>query len=90
MAHELMENDQMFSVAETPWHGLGRILKDAPTIEEALVAANLDWRVRQLPLFANQPPHKWADGAGETAYLNARGASTRGHRRSVHLGVFSV
>jgi len=47
MAH-LVEN--MFSVLETPWHGLGRILQSAPTMEDAIVAAGLDWGVRLQPL----------------------------------------
>jgi phage/plasmid-like protein (TIGR03299 family) len=57
MAHELMENDQMFSVLKTPWHGLGRILGDSPSIDEALIAANLLWKVALLPLYALQQPN---------------------------------
>lgn len=56
MAHELMANDNMFSVKETPWHGLGTVLPQAPTVEEALIAANLTWQVRTLNLAAFQPP----------------------------------
>jgi len=53
MAHEIMENDNMFSVLETPWHGLGVVLDSPPTIEEALIQASLDWTVEKMPLFYN-------------------------------------
>ncbi|MCK9350819.1 MAG: DUF932 domain-containing protein [Clostridiales bacterium] len=55
MAHELMEHDNMFSVQETPWHGLGIILPNAPSIDDALRIAKLDWQVRMLPLYAQDP-----------------------------------
>jgi phage/plasmid-like protein (TIGR03299 family) len=51
MAHELMKKDTMFSVKETPWHKLGVVLPEAPTVEQAIIAANLDWEVRTKPLF---------------------------------------
>ena len=35
--------ETMFSVRETPWHGLGRIVMDAPASREALELAGLDW-----------------------------------------------
>jgi len=60
MSHELMQNDNMFSVRETPWHGLGVILPEAPSIDEALKISNLDWQVRGLPLYAQQPGKKGA------------------------------
>jgi phage/plasmid-like protein (TIGR03299 family) len=47
MSH-LIEN--MFSVKETPWHGLGTILQNAPTIDEALKLAGLDWLVNKVKL----------------------------------------
>ena len=48
MAH-LVEN--MFSVIETPWHGLGKILDAPPTIEEGIIRAGLDWKVTTEKLF---------------------------------------
>ena len=36
--------ETMFSVRETPWHGLGRIIMDAPASREALELAGLDCR----------------------------------------------
>ncbi|MBQ8043383.1 MAG: DUF932 domain-containing protein [Clostridia bacterium] len=45
MAHLIMENDNMFSVKQKPWHGLGTVVETAPTIEEGIKLANLDWTV---------------------------------------------
>ena len=39
--------ESMFSVRETPWHGLGTIIHDAPDSKEAIRLAGLDWRVEQ-------------------------------------------
>lgn len=44
MAHEIEKNDSMFSVREVPWHGLGNVIEETPTIEEAIVASGLDWK----------------------------------------------
>lgn len=43
--------ESMFSVRETPWHGLGTIVQEAPTSADALQLAGLDWEVVQKPLF---------------------------------------
>lgn len=47
MAHEI---ENMFSVRETPWHGLGAVVQEAPTAAEAIKLAGLDWRVKTMPL----------------------------------------
>lgn len=39
--------ETMFSVRETPWHGLGTIIEKAVTSENALKLAGLDWNVVQ-------------------------------------------
>ena len=51
MAHMILENDNMFSVGEAPWHKLGVVLDAPPTIEEAIEAAKLNWEVGTKPLF---------------------------------------
>jgi phage/plasmid-like protein (TIGR03299 family) len=53
MAHELVENkDTMFSVKEKPWHGLGTVLENSPTIEEAIKYSGLTWEVGLKQLYA--------------------------------------
>lgn len=50
MAHLLEMIDgkaQMFSVKKTPWHGLGVILDEPPTAEDAIVSAGLNWEVEK-------------------------------------------
>lgn len=48
MAHQVQS---MFSVQKTPWHGLGVILDEAPTSEDAIVAAGLNWKVEFRDLY---------------------------------------
>ena len=49
--------ETMFSVREKPWHGLGIIVKEAPTSADALRLAVLDWNVVQEPIYTecNEP-----------------------------------
>ena len=54
MAHELEiinGKAQMFSVLETPWHGLGAVLNMAPSAAEAQSLAGLDFKVSLQDLF---------------------------------------
>ena len=39
--------ETMFSTREVPWHGLGKIVSEAPASKEALELAGLDWEVIQ-------------------------------------------
>lgn len=58
MSHEV---ENMFYLNQTPWHGLGERLVEPPSIEEAIVAAGLDWKVDTKPLFLDdgtQAPSK--------------------------------
>lgn len=45
--------ESMFYVRETPWHGLGTKVLDAPASKDALALAGLDWRVLQEPIYTS-------------------------------------
>ena len=57
MAHQLLD-DTMFYVGETPWHKLGVPLDNPPTIEEAVILANLDWEVYKEPTYFLKTMHE--------------------------------
>ncbi len=42
--------ESMFYVRKAPWHGLGTRVEEAPSSEEALALAGLDWNVIQKPI----------------------------------------
>ena len=44
-------DESMFYVRETPWHGLGIKVNEAPASKEALIVAGLDWSVLQEPIY---------------------------------------
>ncbi|MGN8799132.1 DUF932 domain-containing protein [Candidatus Merdisoma sp. HCP28S3_D10] len=46
--------ESMFYVRETPWHGLGTRVLEAPSSKEALGLAGLDWRVIQEPIYTGE------------------------------------
>lgn len=43
--------ETLFVTREPAWHGLGTILPESPTSEDAIVAAGLDWKVEKKPIF---------------------------------------
>lgn len=43
--------ESLFSVRETPWHGRGIIVEEAPSSEEAIRLAGLNWEVQQQPIY---------------------------------------
>ena len=45
--------ETMMYVRETPWHGLGTKVAEAPTSADALRLAELDWTVDQHPVFTD-------------------------------------
>ena len=46
--------ESMFYVRETPWHGLGTRVIKAPSSEDALIAAGLNWNVIQEPIYTGE------------------------------------
>lgn len=56
MAHEIMEHDNMISVHEVPWHGLGVVLPDYPTVWQAQEMSGLTWKARKEPVFFRSQP----------------------------------
>lgn len=46
--------ENMFYVRETPWHGLGTRVMEAPGSKEALALAGLDWNVIQESIYTEQ------------------------------------
>ena len=48
MAHEI---ENMMYVGDTPWHGLGTRFVEPPSLDDAMVAAGLDWKVEINPVF---------------------------------------
>ncbi len=67
--------ESMFYVREKPWHGLGTMVREAPSSADALRLAGLDWPVRQEPVYT-------FDGAEVSGYK----ANVRDSDRKV-LGV---
>ncbi len=64
MSHGITTNDQMFSVRQVPWHGLGVVLDDYPTsIDEALDKAGLGWKVTHGDVLVVKAP-EWTDDFG--------------------------
>ena len=58
MAHEIMENDFMFSGRGiVPWHDIGKVLDGVLTSEDAIREAKLDWKVEQVPVYS---ANNWA------------------------------
>ncbi|MFO0845841.1 MAG: DUF932 domain-containing protein [Gemmataceae bacterium] len=62
MAHMV---ESMFSVRKAPWHGLGVVVRDAPSVEEGLRLAGLDWSVSRQRLYT-------PDGQQAPAYAVVR------------------
>jgi phage/plasmid-like protein (TIGR03299 family) len=57
MAHKIHIDSKneasFFTVREVAWHGLGKVLQNCPTSEEAIKLAKLDFEVAKAPIFAS-------------------------------------
>ena len=63
--------ESMFSTRVTPWHGLGKIVAEAPTSEDAIHLAGLDWDVVQQKIYLE-------DGTEiKDAYANVRSSDNK-------------
>lgn len=66
MSHEIMNSDGLVLVGIPAWHGLGTVVKDAPTAREALKIAKLDWRLDLAPVYCEtQELYSLSDGGLE-------------------------
>lgn len=45
--HEITSTDNIVLHKEMAWHGLGTVVEEAPTTEEALQLANMNWNINQ-------------------------------------------
>jgi phage/plasmid-like protein (TIGR03299 family) len=51
--------EEMYSVREIPWHGLGSVLPEYPkSVDEVLTAAGLNWEVGEFPVQVTLPSGK--------------------------------
>jgi hypothetical protein len=87
MSHGITTNDQMFSVRQVPWHGLGVVLDEYPkSIDQALDNAGLGWKVTHGDVLVVKAP-EWTDdfGTKHPAELipgqGIQGQPARGHWR---------
>lgn len=53
MSHDITSRDVVALAGTQAWHGLGLVLPDAPTVDQALDAARLRWRVERRPLWTS-------------------------------------
>ena len=55
MGHEIYESDNVLTVGEKPWDGLGVNIPEAVPPLEAMVMAGLDWEVEKRPVHIQSP-----------------------------------
>jgi len=75
MAHNLNFNSftgkhSFFSVQQPAWHGLGQIIKEYPTSEQAMVHAGLDFDVIKRPLHTSIDAMQFIDGELKEVPMN--------------------
>lgn len=51
MAHHITRKDNLFYVGEKPWHGIGKRVDGVLTASEAIIAADLGWKVNSSKIY---------------------------------------
>lgn len=69
MGHGMEEDDYMFAVGGGQWHDIGAKIDRAPSIEEGIRAAKLDWTVSLRALYTAASPTQLAEIAGHRAIV---------------------
>ena len=69
MAHEITSTDNLFSVRQPTWHGLGAVLDMHPTREEAQQLAH-PWEPISVPVYTAEP--RVIDGELRTEYVEVK------------------
>lgn len=88
MSHEITSTDNMISVREMPWHGLGEVWDDHPTRREAQIAVH-NWEPVERPVYVQEPQIN-LDGTISTEFVEV--ADSKAIQRSDNgdtLGVVS-
>ena len=88
MSHEITDIDEMFSVRQPTWHGLGQILDDYPSRQEAQQIAH-PWEPISEPLY-REVPYFDESGLPQTRYEKVEGYVANSRSDNAHLlGVVS-
>lgn len=85
MAHKIYESDNLLSVREMPWHGLGTVLSEYPTRDEAQQIA-LPWEPITEPVYRREVVV--TENGPEVQFVEIEGSKeTRRSDNGAHLGV---
>lgn len=69
MSHEV---ETIAFVGETPWHGIGTRCEDGISTDDMLVAAGLDWTVKQYPMNVTLEDGKSIPVTGKRALIRSK------------------
>lgn len=72
MAHNITERDQMFTVREPAWHGLGVVLPEYGTREELQPLVH-GWEPVTVPLFTEEPTYDFHSGEPSSNFDEVQG-----------------
>ena len=86
MAHEITSTDNLLSVREMPWHGLGVVLDDHPTRAEAQALVH-PWEPVEAPVFSREiqvtPEGELTNGFGAIPDFKLIQRSDNGERLAI-------